>query len=107
MTGEGWSLAAGFVLAYLLGSIPFGLLLAKVSGAGDIRQIGSGTIGATHVLRTGRTGLALATLLLAGGKEALAVLIGWYFGPAAAALDRKRVVSGNRVEVLVDFGGRR
>ncbi|WP_025885260.1 glycerol-3-phosphate 1-O-acyltransferase PlsY [Asaia prunellae] len=62
-------------LAYLLGSIPFGLLIAHVGGAGDIRKIGSGNIGATNVLRTGRKGLAAATLLLDGLKGALAVLM--------------------------------
>jgi glycerol-3-phosphate acyltransferase PlsY len=60
-------------LAYLLGSVPFGLLLTKWAGMGDIRDIGSGNIGATNVLRTGSRQLALATLLLDGGKGALAV----------------------------------
>lgn len=59
---------------YLLGSVPFGLLITKLAGLGDIRQIGSGNIGATNVLRTGRKDLALATLLLDSGKGALAVL---------------------------------
>ena len=63
------------LLGYLLGSIPFGLLLTKLAGLGDIRSIGSGNIGATNVLRTGRKDLALATLLLDGGKGAAAVLI--------------------------------
>jgi glycerol-3-phosphate acyltransferase PlsY len=58
---------------YLLGSVPFGLVLTRLAGLGDIRQIGSGNIGATNVLRTGRKGLALATLLLDGGKGAIAV----------------------------------
>ncbi|QQG36117.1 MAG: glycerol-3-phosphate 1-O-acyltransferase PlsY [Micavibrio aeruginosavorus] len=61
------------VLAYLLGSLPFGLVLTRMAGYGDIRQIGSGNIGATNVLRTGNRKLALATLLLDGGKGALAV----------------------------------
>jgi len=60
---------------YLLGSIPFGLLLAKLGGAGDLRAIGSGNIGATNVLRTGRKGLAAGTLILDAGKGAAAVLI--------------------------------
>src|ERR1700748_990655 len=63
------------LLGYLLGSIPFGLLLTKMAGLGDIRGIGSGNIGATNVLRTGNKGLALATLLLDGGKGAAAILI--------------------------------
>jgi acyl phosphate:glycerol-3-phosphate acyltransferase len=65
-------IAAG---AYLLGAIPFGLILTKLAGLGDIRSIGSGNIGATNVLRTGRKGLAVATLLLDGGKGAAAVLL--------------------------------
>ncbi len=63
------------VVGYLLGSIPFGLLLTKVAGLGDIRAIGSGNIGTTNVLRTGRKDLALATLLLDGGKGAIAFLL--------------------------------
>ena len=62
---------AAAVLAYLIGSIPFGLLLTRAAGLGDIRSIGSGNIGATNVLRTGHKGLAAATLLLDGGKGAL------------------------------------
>jgi glycerol-3-phosphate acyltransferase PlsY len=80
-----------FILAavggYLLGSIPFGLVLVRAAGLGDIRQIGSGNIGATNVLRTGRKDLALATLLLDAGKAGLALLIaktlaGWIGGAA-------------------------
>ena len=59
---------AAFAIAYLLGSIPFGLLLTRLGGAGDLRTIGSGSIGATNVLRTGRKGLAAATVLLDAGK---------------------------------------
>lgn len=61
------------VLSYLLGSVPFGLVLTKLAGLGDLRQMGSGNIGATNVLRTGRKDLALATLLLDSGKGAIAV----------------------------------
>jgi len=64
------------LIGYLLGSIPFGLVLTRLSGAGDLRTIGSGSIGATNVLRTGSKKLAAATLLLDGGKGALAVWIG-------------------------------
>ncbi len=66
------------LLGYLLGSVPFGLVLTKMAGLGDIRAIGSGNIGATNVLRTGRKDLALATLLLDGGKGAIAVGIAYY-----------------------------
>lgn len=75
-------------LGYVLGSIPFGLLITRTAGLGDVRKIGSGNIGATNVLRTGRKGLAAATLLLDGGKGAAAVGLGWWFGglePAMAA----------------------
>ncbi len=65
------------VLGYLLGSVPFGLVITKAAGLGDIRSIGSGNIGATNVLRTGRKDLALATLLLDSGKGAIAVLIAY------------------------------
>ncbi len=68
-------------IAYLLGSIPFGVILTRLAGAGDLRQIGSGNIGATNVLRTGRKGLAAATLILDMLKGAAAVLIaGHFFG---------------------------
>ncbi len=63
------------ILGYLIGSIPFGLLLTRIAGYGDIRNIGSGNIGATNVLRTGKSPLALLTLLLDGGKGASAVLL--------------------------------
>ena len=63
------------LIAYLLGSIPFGLLLTRVAGLGDVRAIGSGNIGATNVLRTGNKGLAAATLLLDAGKGIAAVLL--------------------------------
>jgi glycerol-3-phosphate acyltransferase PlsY len=72
---DGPFMIAAAVLGYLLGSIPFGLLLTRMAGLGDIRSIGSGNIGATNVLRTGNKRLALATLLLDGGKGAAAVLI--------------------------------
>jgi glycerol-3-phosphate acyltransferase PlsY len=74
-----------FFPGYLLGSIPFGLLLTQLAGLGDIRAIGSGNIGATNVLRTGRKGLAAATLLLDGLKGAVAVLIFVVLGPPDAA----------------------
>ncbi|MCD8519863.1 MAG: glycerol-3-phosphate 1-O-acyltransferase PlsY [Alphaproteobacteria bacterium] len=64
-----------FLMAYLIGSIPFGLVLTKLAGYGDIRQIGSGNIGATNVLRTGNKLLALATLILDSGKGAFAVIV--------------------------------
>jgi glycerol-3-phosphate acyltransferase PlsY len=69
-----------FLLGYLLGSIPFGLVLVRLTGGGDIRQIGSGNIGATNVLRTGNKTLALITLLLDAGKGAAAVLLAQHFG---------------------------
>ena len=69
----GAALAGG----YLLGSIPFGVIATRLGGAGDLRQIGSGNIGATNVLRTGRRDLALMTLLGDGGKGAVAVLLAW------------------------------
>lgn len=78
------------LLGYLLGSIPFGLILTMLTGQGDIRKIGSGNIGATNVLRTGNKTLALATLLLDSGKGAAAVLIAKHMFP-----DTWHVVTGN------------
>ena len=74
------------LLGFLLGSVPFGLLLTKAAGLGDIRSIGSGNIGATNVLRTGRRDLAAATLLLDAAKGVVAVLLARHFGgPGAVA----------------------
>ena len=70
-------IAAAVFGGYLLGSIPFGLIATRLGGAGDLRKVGSGNIGATNVLRSGRRGLALLTLLGDGGKGALAVLAAW------------------------------
>src|SRR6266850_2291037 len=80
-----WSIAlpyylAAFAFGYLLGAIPFGLVLTRLAGAGDIRAIGSGNIGATNVLRTGRKGLAALTLLCDALKGTAAVLIADRFG---------------------------
>tara|TARA_R110002096_G_scaffold51880_4_gene135364 strand:- start:69 stop:674 length:606 start_codon:yes stop_codon:yes gene_type:complete len=76
-----WSLTAFAIAAfggYLLGSIPFGLVLTRMAGLGDIREIGSKNIGATNVLRTGRKDLAAATLILDAGKAGMAALIFWW-----------------------------
>ncbi len=73
---EGWAVLAGaLLLGYALGSIPFGLILTRIGGAGDIRKVGSGNIGATNVLRTGRKGLALATLFCDAAKGFAPVLL--------------------------------
>jgi acyl phosphate:glycerol-3-phosphate acyltransferase len=74
------------VMGYLLGSIPFGLVLTRLAGTQDLRTIGSGNIGATNVLRTGRKGLAAATLILDALKGTAAVIIGGYLGGADAAM---------------------
>ncbi len=102
-----WGYAAALGLGYLLGSIPFGLLLTRISGLGDIRQIGSGNIGATNVLRTGRKGLALATLLLDGGKGAAAILIvqGLADATPVALLAGLAAVLGHNFPVWLKFKG--
>jgi glycerol-3-phosphate acyltransferase PlsY len=93
-------------LGYLLGSIPFGLLLTRAAGGGDIRKIGSGNIGATNVLRTGRRGLAAATLLLDAGKGAAAVLLARaYGGPEAALWAGFGAVLGHTLPVWLSFRG--
>lgn len=79
-------LPVAFVIGYLLGSIPFGLVLTRLAGTQDLRSIGSGNIGATNVLRTGRKGLAAATLLLDALKGTAAVVIALRIGGLDAAL---------------------
>lgn len=85
MSLEAW-LPAALLLGYLLGSIPFGLILTKLAGTEDLRSIGSGSIGATNVLRTGRKGLAAATLICDALKGTLAVVIANYLGGFNAAM---------------------
>ncbi len=99
------SMAAVFVAAYLLGSVPFGLLLTRASGAGDLRAIGSGNIGATNVLRTGRKGLAAATLLLDLAKGAAAVLLARALFPGTEALAAFAAVIGHCFPVWLRFNG--
>jgi glycerol-3-phosphate acyltransferase PlsY len=98
-------LAAATVIGYLLGSIPFGLLLTRLGGYGDIRRVGSGNIGATNVLRTGSKALAIATLLLDLAKGVAAVLIGARFGPYGALCGGGAVVIGHMFPVWLKFRG--
>jgi acyl phosphate:glycerol-3-phosphate acyltransferase len=93
------------VIGYLLGSIPFGLLLTRLAGHGDIRAIGSGNIGATNVLRTGNKTLAALTLLLDLAKGAIAVLIGLGWGEAAGLTAAAAVVIGHMCPVWLGFRG--
>ncbi|SDE34194.1 glycerol-3-phosphate 1-O-acyltransferase PlsY [Kordiimonas lacus] len=98
----------GLVLAlsYLLGSIPFGLLFTKMAGLGDIRDVGSGNIGATNVLRTGRKDLALATLIMDAGKGAIAVLLTRYMvDPALAPLAGAAAFIGHCFPIYLKFKG--
>ena len=94
---------------YLLGSIPFGIVLTRLFGAGDLRRIGSGNIGATNVLRTGRKGLAAATLLLDGAKGAAAVLLARHFvpelGPDGAMIAGAAAMIGHCYPVWLRFRG--
>jgi len=92
--------------SYLLGSIPFGLVLTRLAGFGDVRNIGSGNIGATNVLRTGNKPLAAATLLLDGGKGAAAVIIGGaYWGPDIAIVAALGSLIGHLFPVWLRFRG--
>src|SRR4051794_25824537 len=92
---------------YLLGSIPFGLLATRMAGLGDIRNVGSGNIGATNVLRTGRKDLALFTLVADGGKGAAAVLLARLLthDPAFAALAGAAAFTGHLFPVWLKFKG--
>jgi acyl phosphate:glycerol-3-phosphate acyltransferase len=92
-------------LAYVLGSIPFGWILAKAARLGDLRAIGSGNIGATNVLRTGRKGLAFLTLLLDASKGAAAVLLAEYFYPGMGQLAGLAAVFGHMFPVWLRFRG--
>jgi glycerol-3-phosphate acyltransferase PlsY len=94
------------LIGYLLGSIPFGLLLTRFAGTQDLRSIGSGNIGATNVLRTGHKGLAAATLLCDMLKGTLAVVIAGYFGgPDAAMLAALAAFLGHLFPVWLNFKG--
>ncbi|MBX9897230.1 MAG: glycerol-3-phosphate 1-O-acyltransferase PlsY [Qipengyuania sp.] len=94
-----------FAFAYLLGSIPFGLLLTRAAGLGDVRQIGSGSIGATNVLRTGRKGLAAATVLLDAAKGALPVLLAGAFLPGSEGAAAVGAVAGHCFTPWLRFKG--
>src|SRR5229473_4739415 len=99
-------LPVALILGYLLGSIPFGLVLTKIAGTADLRSIGSGNIGATNVLRTGHKGLAAATLICDMLKGTVAVVIAGYFGgPNAAMLGALGAFLGHLFPVWLKFRG--
>ncbi|URW77014.1 glycerol-3-phosphate 1-O-acyltransferase PlsY [Sphingomonas donggukensis] len=96
---------AALAIGYLLGSIPFGVILTRIAGAGDLRTIGSGNIGATNVLRTGRKGLAAATLLLDAAKGWLAVVLVAWLVPGEAPLAAAGAFVGHCYPVWLKFRG--
>ncbi|MGY8682507.1 glycerol-3-phosphate 1-O-acyltransferase PlsY [Bradyrhizobium sp. UFLA05-153] len=99
-------LPVAFLIGYFLGSIPFGLVLTRLAGTQDLRSIGSGNIGATNVLRTGRKGLAAATLLLDALKGTVAVVVAGYLaGPDAAILAGLGAFLGHLFPVWIKFKG--
>ena len=99
-------IAAVIALSYLLGSVAFGLVLTKLAGLEDIRNIGSGNIGATNVLRTGRKDLAALTLILDAGKGAIAALLAGYFaGEAYMAMAGAAAFLGHCFPVFLKFKG--
>ena len=100
-----YGLILALVFGYLLGSIPFGLLLTRAAGLGDVRKIGSGNIGATNVLRTGNKGLAAATLLLDALKGTAAVLIAGHFAPETAVWAGLGAFLGHLFPVWLGFKG--
>lgn len=97
--------AAALVYGYLLGSIPFGLILTRLAGTADLRTIGSGNIGATNVLRTGRKDLAAATLVLDALKGTAAVIGGAYWGPDTAVIAALGAFLGHLFPVWLRFRG--
>src|SRR5579862_8036072 len=99
------AIVAAALVGYLLGSIPFGLLLTRLAGLGDIRQIGSGNIGATNVLRTGNKALAVLTLALDLGKGVAAVLLGRMLGSDIAVACGFGVLLGHMFPVWLSFKG--
>jgi glycerol-3-phosphate acyltransferase PlsY len=106
MVGVSYGAAFGLALGYLLGSIPFGLVLTRLAGAGDLRSIGSGNIGATNVLRTGRKGLAAATLALDALKATIAVILAvWAFGPSSGLAAAAGALLGHLYPVWLKFHG--
>lgn len=109
MSPPDWSGAllylSAFACGYLLGSIPFGLILAKLAGLGDLRQIGSGNIGATNVLRAGSKALAALTLILDAAKGTAAVLLGGYWGADAAILAGLGAFLGHLYPAWLGFRG--
>tara|TARA_A100001037_G_scaffold254525_1_gene239663 strand:- start:1711 stop:2352 length:642 start_codon:yes stop_codon:yes gene_type:complete len=98
-------LLTAFIGGYSIGAIPFGLIFTKLSGAGDIRDIGSGNIGATNVLRTGKKGVAAATLLADILKGAFATLLGKMFGPDIAVLAATGAFLGHLFPIWLKFKG--
>lgn len=102
-----WTWAAALAAGYLAGSIPFGLVITRLAGLGDIRGIGSGNIGATNVLRTGRKGLAAATLILDGGKGALVVVLFKILGddPFLPLVGGLGAIVGHNFPVWLKFKG--
>jgi glycerol-3-phosphate acyltransferase PlsY len=103
---DGWALPTIILIcSYLLGSVPFGVIVTRIGGAADPRSIGSGNIGATNVLRTGRKGLAAITLLLDGGKGAAAVFAAESIGPGLGALAGVGAFFGHLFPVWLRFKG--
>ncbi len=100
-----WPFWAAAMFGYLLGSIPFGLVLTRLAGHGDVRDIGSGSIGATNVLRTGNKVMAALTLLLDAGKGVAAVLLGAMYGPDTAVLAGGGAFIGHLFPVWLKFRG--
>jgi len=100
-----WPFLAALLGGYLLGSVPFGLVLTRLAGLGDIRRVGSGNIGATNVLRTGNKLLAALTLLLDGGKGAAAVLLAGLYGQDMAVMAGAGAFLGHLFPVWLRFRG--